>query len=79
VSTTRTPSQDLSDAATPRLDHTTDDVTAAELAVDRGAKRLRALLERTGEAVDLALDSDWRVCIDILLDVSDEIRAELGR
>lgn len=50
---------------------------AAQLAVVREANRLRALLERTADAIDLALDSDWRVAIDILLDVSDEIHAEL--
>ena len=49
---------------------------AAQPAVVGEANRLRALLERTGDAIDLALDSDWRVAIDILLDLSDEIRAE---
>ena len=48
----------------------------AQLAVVREANRLRALLERTADAIDLALDSDWRVAVDILLDLSDEIHAE---
>jgi len=50
---------------------------ADQPAVVREANRLRALLERTADAIDLALDSDWRVAIDIMLDLSDEIHAEL--
>jgi hypothetical protein len=54
-----------------------DDVVVGQLAVEREASRIRALLERTADAIDLALDSDWRVAIDILLDLSDDLRAEL--
>jgi hypothetical protein len=52
-------------------------VDAAQLAVLRKAARYRSLLERVADAIDLALDSDWRVAIDIMLDISDEIHAEL--
>ena len=39
--------------------------------------RLRALLEYVAEAVDVAADADWREATDLLLDLSDRIRAEL--
>jgi hypothetical protein len=44
--------------------------------VDAEVRRIRALLEHAADAIDIALDSDWRVAIDVLLDLSDEIRAE---
>lgn len=53
-----------------------DDVVAS-LAAERETTRLRALLVRIADAIDIALDADWRVAIDILLDLSDEIHAEL--
>jgi hypothetical protein len=37
----------------------------------------RALLERIADAVELAIDADdWRVCVDILLDLADLLRRE---
>ena len=51
-----------------------DEAKADELHIE--VTRLRAFLVRIADAVDLALDSDWRVAIDILIDLSDEIRAE---
>ena len=61
-----------------------DDPTVRALAqylgrrrAEREAIRLRAILVRVADAIDIALDSDWRVAIDIMLDLSDEIHAEL--
>jgi hypothetical protein len=35
------------------------------------------LLERIADAVELAIDADdWRVCVDILLDLADLLRRE---
>lgn len=40
----------------------------------------RRLLERAADAVDLALDAaDLAGCVDVLLDLSDELHAALGR
>lgn len=39
--------------------------------------RLRALLEYVAEVVNVAIDGDWREATDLLLDLSDRIRAEL--
>ena len=41
------------------------------------ARRDRALLEYVAEVVDVAVDGDWREATDLLLDLSDAIRAEL--
>ena len=39
--------------------------------------RLRALLEHVVEVVDMAVDGSWREAVDIMLDLSDTLRAEL--
>ena len=41
------------------------------------ARRDRALLGYVAEVVDVAVDGDWREATDLLLDLSDRIRAEL--
>ena len=39
--------------------------------------RLRALLRLAAETIDIAIDGDWREGTDLLLDLSDLLRAEL--
>lgn len=48
-------------------------------AIEEAAKlaRLSALLERAADAIELAIDAPtWRECIDILMDLADDLRAE---
>ena len=50
---------------------------ASRRAWRHAAQRDRAILEHVAEVVDVAVDGDWREATDLLLDVSDAIRAEL--
>ena len=50
---------------------------ASRRAWRHAAQRDRALLEHVVEVVDVAVDADWREAVDIMVDLSDLLRAEL--